>query len=462
MSAKTRVPVYLLPFLLGAAAAGSDPRLEPGVGGQPAAGPIAPAAASAGADDLSGFEDQCREIEAGLAGEESRPRENLLVMYGRASAASGRYDLAAAAYAMFLNEFGSEHPYSARVAMRLADCLTPFDLDHVTIVHEEGGPKFTPTWRMGFAPGSESLARAIDAYERAAELAETDAGAGRALLRMGWVYRALGDWQASTETWDRCAAQTSGAKSAADALWLAAENLAWTGQPASAAGRLRELTAAYPGDSRSAGAESRVEEFEAESRRSAAWLADPVTSLQAEIKDRAGVRSANDVYTSVLTWLRREHHLAAQIAICRWACEQTDWPLERRLACHHDLVTALLDLPTAGAAERQEAADVLGRIVDLAPRDDWAIPAALRRSRLLSELGRFDLADRTLDGIADHEVGVRYEPHILAERIRVLLDRGDIEQAAVAFDTLSEAYPEHKVTTELAPRFVDDNEDGAQ
>ena len=43
------------------------------------------AAAAPEAIALSGFEEERREIEAALAGEESRPREDLLTMYGRSS-----------------------------------------------------------------------------------------------------------------------------------------------------------------------------------------------------------------------------------------------------------------------------------------------------------------------------------------------------------------------------------------
>ena len=465
MRTKARAPVHL--FLLGiavssVAVAEPDPGLILGVSGQSAAVSVTPTAASTGADDLSSFEDQYKEVEAALAGEESRPREDLLVMYGRSSAASGRYDLAAAAYAMFLNEFGTDHPYSARIAMRLADCLAPLNLKSVIVAHTEAGPQFQPQWRMGHESQPQRLQQALAAYELAAELASDRAGVGRALLRIGWVHRVLDDWEASTRAWDRCVAEAGGTHWSADALWLAAENLTWTGQPAAAAERLRQLTADYPEDSRRVAATERAECLEAESRRGAEWLVDPATSLQAEIKERAAVRSAHEVYRSVLEWLRCEKHLSAQIATARWACTQTDWPLERRIACHHDLVTALLDLPAAGEAERQEAAEVLGRIVDLAPRDDWAIPAALRRSRLLSELGRLDLADRTLDGIADRAGDSRYEPYVLAERIRVLLDRGNVEQAAAVFETLSEAYPEHNLTEEFAAMFSGACDEGGQ
>lgn len=104
----------------------------------------------------STLQNECRKVAEDLAGEESRPREDLLAMYGRSSAASGRFDLAAAAYAMFLEEFGTRHPYAERVAMRLADCLAPLDLDSIEIVHLPGGPEFHPRWRRRTWPGPTS------------------------------------------------------------------------------------------------------------------------------------------------------------------------------------------------------------------------------------------------------------------------------------------------------------------
>lgn len=102
---------------------------------------------------------------------------------------------------------------------------------------------FSPQWRMGSTPQAEWIRQAIAAYKLAADLAEDDASAGRALLRIGWVCRALDDWSAATKAWDRCADDTAGTNWAADALWLAAENLSWTGQPAQAAERLRRMAA---------------------------------------------------------------------------------------------------------------------------------------------------------------------------------------------------------------------------
>ncbi|MCK4660996.1 MAG: hypothetical protein KAV82_15855, partial [Phycisphaerae bacterium] len=320
---------------------------------------------------VSTLEDKQDEVEANLAGEDSFPREDLLAMCGRSSAASGQFDRAAAAYQMFLEEFGTEHAYSARIAMRLADCLAPLDLSHVSIAHEDAGPMFNPQWRMGHKPRREWLEQAVGAYELAAKLAESDGDAGRALLRIGWAHRALDDWGASTAAWERCVAEAAGTRWAAEALWLAAENLSWTGQPAAAAEQLRELTVDYPEDSRSAVAADRAECLEAEARRTPEWLANPVASLEAEIEERAAVRPPHEVYRSVMEWLRREGHVTARIAVGRWACAQGDWPINVRLACHHNLVDALLGEPEAGEIKRLEAADVLEQVMEIAPNDDW-------------------------------------------------------------------------------------------
>lgn len=378
-------------------------------------------------------------------------------MLARSSVAVGRFDRAAAAYQMFLDEFGTGHAYSARVAMRLGDCLAPLDLDNITVAHAAEGPKFDPQWRMGFEPNVDALVEAVAAYEMAAELAD-GGGKARALLRMGWVYRALDDWQASTEAWDRCAAEAAGTKPAAEAVWLAAENLAWTGRSAEAAQRLRRLTRGYP-ESRRSAAVDRAEDLEAEARRTPEWLADPVSSLQAEIEERSAIRPAHEVYQSVMHWLQRERHVAAQIAVGRWACTQQDWPITVRLACRHNLVDALLRDAGGGEAERLEAADVLARIMEIAPSEDWLFPAAVHRVRLLNEVGRFELADRTLDGIEEQAVSSSWEPRLWGERIQAFLDRGDLDQAEATFQRLSKAYPEHNVTEELAPLFSVDSEE---
>ena len=83
--------------------------------------------------DLAGFAAEVAVVQRELAETTGDVRADLLARYGRAAASSGRFDLAAAAYAMFLDEFGVSHPYSERIAMRLADCLFPFNYRQVDV-----------------------------------------------------------------------------------------------------------------------------------------------------------------------------------------------------------------------------------------------------------------------------------------------------------------------------------------
>ncbi|MFH0981625.1 MAG: tetratricopeptide repeat protein [Planctomycetota bacterium] len=412
--------------------------------------------------DLSEFREEVRRIEEELKGVASSSREDLLVMYGRSSAASGQFDRAAAAYGMFLTEFGIEHPYSARIAMRQADCLVPLDLDNITVAHTAEGPKYEPTWRMQYVPHLERMPQAIAAYELAGRLAHERTALGLALYRQGWIQRVLNDWEASTTAWERCASETAGTPAAADALWLAAENRGWTGHPAAAAETLQRFAAEYPTDARAKAAADRIEVLEAEARRTPEWLVDPVASLQAEIAERAAVRRAPQVYRSVMEWLERDQQFAAQVAVGRWACTQTDWPTDPRLAAHFDLATALLDKSAGGEAERLEAAEVLSRVMGMAPSDDWYLSAGFRRAQLLHKLRRFEAADQTLDEVAERAANSVWEPVIVGERIQSFLDRGDMDRARAAFEELSETYPEHHLTEQFAPKFSSPGEEQSQ
>ncbi len=186
--------------------------------------------------DLSTFAPQRAMVEAELAKDQSGrfTRADLLAMLGRSSAASGNFELSAAAYVLFLHEFGSEHPYSERIASLLIDSLAPLNLDTVDILHTPAGPRFEPTWRMGKAVSEQRLRQAVMACEYAAGIASSPAGKAQALLRMGWIQRALNDWPAATAAWERCATEARGSRAASDALWFAAENCEFLGQPAEA------------------------------------------------------------------------------------------------------------------------------------------------------------------------------------------------------------------------------------
>lgn len=191
--------------------------------------------------------------------------------------------------------------------------------------------------------------------------------------------------------------------------------------------------------------------LEAEARRTPAWVVDPVASLQKEIAERAGSRKPHEVYQSVVQWLQTRQNPAAAITVSRWAAAQGNWPVESRLQALHDLTNALLVQPDAIESAKVEAADVLGKIVSLSPTDDWAIPAAIRRSRLLSELGRFEAADKTLEDIEARWKGnLHWEPSVLIERMQSLVDRGDLTDAKSLLEELRRRYQDYEPPAELA------------
>lgn len=270
--------------------------------------------------DLGTFAPQRAMVEAELAKEQSGrfARADLLVMLGRSSAASGNFELSAAAYVTFLDEFGADHPYSERVALRLLDSLAPLDLDNVDILHTPEGPRYEPAWRMGKAVSEQRVRQAVTACDYVVSTAKTQKEKGQALLHMGWIQRALKDWPAATAAWQRCATEARGEPAATSALWLAAENEQWTGHPAQAA-RLLAKVADSPSatDAQKTSARRQIEALEAEAQRDAAWLRDPVAGLQAEIERRGGSRSPQDVYQEAVMWLTQRGNRASLLAVAR-------------------------------------------------------------------------------------------------------------------------------------------------
>lgn len=392
------------------------------------------------------FESSLDLLERAVAGDSAAgaPRDELLVRLGRNYAANGQYDLSAAAYVVYCHEYGRQHPLYLQVLPRLVQSLAPLKLDSVDITHTEDGPRSAPCWQMGASPSPTSLGQAVALCNYAAAIAEDRELTGAMLLHAGWVWRALGDWQESTSTWLRCAEQAGGARAAADALWLAAENLLWNGQPAEAAGLMRRFAAQYPQDPRVAAASERMEHYQAEAGRGPEWLQDPVASLQAEISRRQPQLSAAAVYRSATDWLIRKHKTDARILIARWATTQHDWPAVQLMQAHGDLVDALLSGAAPEAARITEAIDVLGRMIELAPTDAWRMSAALRQSRLLRETGQAGRArslwEEVSGSLTDHD---RWVAQVLPERIRVLLATGDGLEAARLLTELERALPEH-------------------
>lgn len=395
---------------------------------------------------------ECQQVDSALAREgDDTSRAELLAMYGRSAWASGEFGKSAAAYAMFLAEFGIDHPYSEQILVRLGASLAPLNLDSVDVLHTASGPEYRPMWRMGKAASVEQLQLAVGAYELLAAAAKDKQESAKALLSLGWVYRALNDWNASTAAWDRAADTAKDSVVGADALWHAADNLAWTGQPAEAVKRLRRFTTEHASDARIRAAADQIESLNAESRRTSEWLADPVASLQKEIAERAGRRRPHEVYASAVQWLQARQNTAAIITISRWATTQTDWPIQARISAHFDLVDGLLRQPPASDDAKRAAANILAKIVVLAPSDDWAVSATIRRSRLLSDLKQFDAADHALTEIGSRWKGnPQWEPSVLTERIRSLLDRDDPAAAKALQGQLLRGYPEYELPTELA------------
>ncbi len=394
--------------------------------------------------DLSDFAAEGPVVEEEVAKATGVSREDALAMLGRSSAASGRFDAAAAAYAMFLNEFGTDHPYSERIAVRLADCLFPFKYDQVDVVHSASGPRAEPAWRMDYSPRPEHLRQAVRAFELAASLAQDQPGKGSALLKLGWVHRVLGEWDASTAAWDRCAKDAAPTKSAADALWLAAENLEWTNRPDEAANRLIQLSRDYPQDDRVSAATERVEYLQADAHRGADWYSDPVASLKSEIKARASTRSPQEVYRSVVRWRQRRGEREALIAVSRWAGTQDDRPITDRVQSQLNLVDALVNENSPTEAARVEAAQVLQDVAAIATDDDWSVPAAIRAYRLLIELNQYQEADRFLSGFGRTRIDKQpWGPMLLLAEIESLTARGEKARAKETLTRLRTLHPDY-------------------
>jgi len=397
--------------------------------------------------DLRAFTEEVEDIERELAEAIGFSRDDLLAMYGRSSAASGRFDVAATAYAMFLREFGTNHPNSGNVAGRLADCLFPFKYDEINVVHTPSGPRLDPTWRMGYTPRPQHLRQADPAFELAAFLAHDQHVKGSTLLKLGWLHRVLGDWDASTAAWDRCANEAARTKSGADALWLAAENLEWTNHPAEAAERLGRIPIENPDDARTPAAVDRIENLQAEARRSPEWLSDPVNSLVAENESRAATRSPFEVYRSVVQWLQRRAEHEALIAVSRWAATQDGWPIMDRVHALLNLVDALLREGSPSDAARYEAAEALRHVAETAPDDAWAVPAAMCNYRLLIELKQYQEADRFIFEFGQGRISTQpWGPVLLIIQIESLAARGEQNRAELTLLRLRTLHPDYDLT----------------
>jgi hypothetical protein len=225
-------------------------------------------------------------VEEALAADQSGrfSRNELLVILGRSAAASGQFDVSSAEYLMFLEETGPRHPFAERIYLRPIDSLAPLDLKSAGVPHTSEGPRYHPVWRTGVPVSKERLGQAAAACLYAAEQAEQAQVKCRALFRLGWIQRALNDWEKSARAWEPCAAEAAGMHLAADAAWLTVENLVWTDRPAEAADRLRRFVRAYPNDARTRGAAIRLELLETEAQRGEAML--PASNRRLSVRGR--------------------------------------------------------------------------------------------------------------------------------------------------------------------------------
>jgi len=106
--------------------------------------------------------------------------------------------------------------------------------------------------------------------------------------------------------------------------------------------------------------------------------------------------------------------------------------------------------PADPATCPQQVMALLNGIGALAPSNDWAIPAALRRCRLLSELGDYAAAEAALNVAESQAKDPPWPPPVLGERIRLLIDRGDLPGARSVRDQMLEMYPDYELPPAVA------------
>jgi tetratricopeptide (TPR) repeat protein len=394
---------------------------------------------------LEGFESQCTAVEEHLrqTSDDPTPRVERLVRLGGMLSSYGVMDHAAAAHLLVLRE-GQLSSELEPVLLRLGRCLAPVRTSATDVIHRAEGPEFIPKWSGRQTPTPDHLQRAIAVYELAATPGMADETRAEALLAMAWVCRAMNDWDASTAAWLRCANELRESRQAQSALWHAAENLEWTAQPKAAADVLRRVLRDCPAAGGREAIELRIEELDAQARRDAEWLRDPVASLVAEIENRDSRRNAHAVFRSVSTWLEARSFNGGLVEVSRWAAAQTDWPREARISAYAQLARVLLEPDGARQRERDEAAAALGSLLALATCDSVLIPAGVRRAMLLRELGRPGEALATLNHVEGQtNMSAARDGRFLAERVRVHVACGDYPEAASDLERLIEVYPDH-------------------
>ena len=395
-----------------------------------------------------------RLVEAELAAHRDHSRDHALEMYAGAAAARHQFDLAATACAMFLEEFGSGHAESGRMALRSAECLFPFDPDRKEVVQEAGNVHFEGGWVAGQASTPDRLQQAITACRLAARLASDDRASGKAMIRLGWLHRLRQDWDESTRVFDECADRLKAKRPGVDALRLSAENLAWVGRPQEAAARLRQLAECITHGPRRNAILRRIEALEAAARRSADWLEDPVASFRQEIDRRVPGTSLAGVYHDVMLWLRHAGEGDALLRIAEWVAEQPDWPTSLRLEAFTEQAAVLAGRTNPTQADYLRAAEALQKASEMADSPDRAVSVTLWRSQILSRAGNAAASDTALiEAEATAGDDARLLALVLNSRIEILIERGDLKGARVAFSHLAAFFPDSDAAQTLAQRF---------
>lgn len=395
--------------------------------------------------DLADFANEVREVEREVAARNPNLRADALNMLGGTAAAAKHFDMAAAAYAMFLNEFGPNHEYSPRVAARLSEFLAPFDPRDVGDAME---------WPEGEQPPQHRLRQAVTACELAVHLLEDEGESGRAMLRLGALYRLLGEWDLSTGAWDQCVARLPEQPMTWAAERMAADNFGLQGNFAAAAERYTALAAKFEAGPRQNALRDHAEELQARSRRTAAWLDDPVASFKLELAERGGNRTRQVIFRDVMQWLRGEGRASARREVAEWVGAQADWPADLRIEaiCTYSAILAEDhdDVPGDPVA----AADAVAAAIALTGEPAQRVPLSIWRARMLNRAGQTGLADNALDALEEE---VRGEgPRIvdvLAARVQMLLDRGQFTDAKTAFAALASSFPNSDQVNLLARTF---------
>ncbi|MBK9121341.1 MAG: hypothetical protein IPM18_17315 [Phycisphaerales bacterium] len=402
--------------------------------------------------DLSTFAPQRAMVEAELTKDESGrfTRADLLAMLGRSSAASGNFELSAAAYVTFLDEFGADHPYSEQVALRLIDSLAPLDTERSGLGCTSHGPEFMPAWKGDVVVERAQVARAVQVCEYICNANVSATTKRDALLRVGWLHRALGDWVASTRAWDRCADAGAGTATGARARWLAAENLELLGDVQGGVSRLRLLLKDGVTGARATAIERRIAQLELEARWGAQEGGDPIDVLQQQISAASTADSPQRMYRLYLDWLRRRGDAQAQARLAQWALTQSTWSNEMRAECGRDLALALAAESAAPRDAKRAAAVALQVAIGLEPNAERARRDGFRRIQLLRESGDIDEATRELAGLRNAVPGdALWEPLLLAEMVRLAVAKRDFVDAADALRQVRSKYPELPTLAEL-------------